>query len=84
MNCCRLGTEIGPDQRVTPLEGLKAMTIWPADQYRKQDGKGSLEPGKLADLVILSDNPQTVDPAKIKEISVVETIKDGRTISTAT
>lgn len=83
MTCRRSGTEIGPDQRVTPLEGLKAMTIWPADQYREQDGKGLLEPGKLADLVILSDNPLTVDPAKIKEITVVETIKDGRAIYTA-
>jgi predicted amidohydrolase YtcJ len=75
--------EIGPDQRVTPLEGLKAMTIWVAEQYGEQDSKGSLEPGKLADLVILDNNPLKVDPKKIKDIKVVETIKEGRSIYSA-
>ncbi|MGB5811146.1 MAG: amidohydrolase [Polyangiales bacterium] len=76
----RAGAEIGPDQRITPLEGLKAMTIWAAEQYGEQDSKGSLVPGKLADLVILSANPLEVEPAAIKEIKVVETIKEGATI----
>jgi hypothetical protein len=39
--------------------------------------KGSLEPGKLADLVILDRNPLKVDPAAIKDIKVMETIKSG-------
>lgn len=56
----RAGASIGPDQRVTAMEGLKAMTIWPAGQYGEQDRKGSLEPGKLADLVILDQNPLKV------------------------
>jgi len=76
----RSGKEIGPGQRVTPLEGLKAMTIWVAEQYGEQDAKGSLEPGKLADLVILDKNPLKVVPMAIKDIKVVETIKEGRTI----
>ncbi len=76
----RAGDEIGLDQRVTPLEGLKAMTIWVAEQYNEQDAKGSLEVGKLADLVILSDNPLTVAPLDIKDIQVIETIKEGQTI----
>ncbi|MFN4143927.1 amidohydrolase, partial [Aestuariivirga sp.] len=76
----RGGAEIGPDQRVTPLEGLKAMTIWAAEQYGEQGSKGSLEPGKLADLVILDGNPLTVDPLAIKDIRVAETIKEGVTI----
>ena len=50
----RAGAEIGPDQRVTPLEGLKAMTIWAAEQYGEQAPKGTFEAGKLADLVILT------------------------------
>ena len=57
----RGGAEIGPDQRVTPLEGLKAMTIWVAEQYGEQDRRGSLEPGKNADLVILDGNPLKID-----------------------
>ncbi len=76
----RGGAGVGPDQRVTPLEGLKAMTIWAAEQYGEQDSKGSLEPGKLADLVILDRNPLEVEPMAIKDIRVVETIKEGATI----
>jgi predicted amidohydrolase YtcJ len=76
----RGGQEIGPDQRVTPLEGLKAMTIWVAEQYGEQASKGSLEPGKLADLVILSGNPLKVDHMAIKDIQVLETFKDGKSI----
>jgi len=49
----RSGAVIGADQRVTPLEALKAITINAARQYREDDQKGSLEVGKLADLVIL-------------------------------
>jgi hypothetical protein len=76
----RAGVEIGPDQRVTPLEGLKAMTIWAAEQYGEQASKGSLEVGKLADLVILDKNPLKVDKMAIKDIRVVETIKEGKAI----
>ncbi len=76
----RVGQVIGADQRVTPLEGLKAQTIWAAEQYDEADQKGSLEPGKLADLVILDNNPLTVELLAIKDIQVVETIKEGKTI----
>jgi hypothetical protein len=76
----RGGAEIGPDQRVTPLEGLKAMTIWAAEQFGEQASKGSLEAGKLADLVILDKNPLKVERMAIKDIKVIETIKEGKTI----
>jgi len=76
----RSGAIIGADQRVTPLEALKAITINAARQYREADQKGSLEVGKLADLVVLDGNPLTVDPMAIKDIRVVETIKDGETV----
>ncbi len=76
----RGGATIGPDQRVTPFEGLKAMTEWTAEQYDEQDSKGTLAVGKLADLVILSQDPLKVDPMKIKDIKVIETIKEGATI----
>ncbi|MCX5738352.1 MAG: amidohydrolase, partial [Proteobacteria bacterium] len=76
----RGGVIIGPDQRVTPMEALKAITINAAYQYAEEGSKGSLEPGKLADLVILDRNPLAVDPMTIKDIQVVETIKEGRTI----
>lgn len=76
----RGGAEIGPEQRVTPLEGLKAMTIWAAEQYGEEGQKGTLEVGKLADLVILDGNPLTAEAMAIKDIKVVETIKEGVTI----
>jgi hypothetical protein len=76
----RSGVVIGPDQRVTPLEALQAITINAAYQYFEEDSKGSIEVGKLADLVILDRNPLTVDPMTIKDIKVVETIKEGKSI----
>jgi hypothetical protein len=79
----RNGVVIGPDQRVTPLEALQAITINAAHQYSEEASKGSLEPGKLADLVILDKNPLKVDPMSIRDIKVVETIKEGKTIYTA-
>ena len=79
----RSGEVIGDDQRVTPLEALKAVTINAAHQYFEEDSKGSIEVGKLADLVILDANPLTVDPMAIKDIKVVETLKEGQTIHAA-
>jgi hypothetical protein len=79
----RGGDVIGENQRVTPLEALKAITINAAYQYFEEKTKGSIEKGKLADLVILDKNPLKVDPMAIKDIKVVETIKEGKTIYTA-
>jgi predicted amidohydrolase YtcJ len=70
----------GPDQCISPLEALKASTIYAAYQYFEEHTKGSLEPGKIADMVILSDNPLTVDPMAIREIEILETIKEGVTV----
>jgi predicted amidohydrolase YtcJ len=76
----RSGKTIGPEERVTPLEGLRALTINGAYQYFEEKTKGSIEKGKLADLVVLSDDPLTIDPLKIKDIVVLETIKEGQTV----
>jgi predicted amidohydrolase YtcJ len=76
----RSGDVIGPDERVTPYEAMKMITIWAAEQFGEQAAKGSIKEGKLADLVVLSGNPLTVDPATINQIQVLETIKEGRTV----
>ncbi|MCA8879203.1 MAG: amidohydrolase [Rhodobacteraceae bacterium] len=76
----RSGDIIGPDQRVDVTTALKAMTIWPAWQHFEEDRKGSLVPGKRADLVILSGDPTAIDPEMLDTLEVVETIKDGETI----
>lgn len=74
------GRILGPDEKITPLEALKAITINAAYQYQEQDRKGSLKVGKLADLVILDQDPTTIDPLKIKDIKVNETIKEGKSV----
>ena len=59
------------------------MTLWAAEQYGEQASKGLLETGKLADLVILDKNPLKVDKMAIKDIKVLKTIKEGKSIYTA-
>jgi len=76
----RSGQTIGADERITPLEALEAITIDGARLYGEEAKKGSIEVGKLADLVVLSANPLTVTPAAIDSIRVEETIKDGKTV----
>src|SRR5215813_246821 len=76
----RSGVIVGPEERISPMDALKAVTIWGAYLYFEENEKGSIEPGKRADLVVLSDNPLTVDDATIKDIKILQTIKDGKTI----
>lgn len=79
----RSGYVLGPQHRVDPLTALKAQTLWAARQYFEEGSKGSIEKGKLADLVILSDNPLTIPRDKIADITVLETIKEGRSVYAA-
>jgi len=74
------GRVIGEKERVSPYIGLKAVTSYAAYQIKEEDSKGTLEMGKLADLVILEQNPLKVDPKTIKDIKVLETIKEGETV----
>jgi predicted amidohydrolase YtcJ len=76
----RSGQVLGEAQRATVMEAIRAITIDGAYQYFEEQSKGSIEPGKRADLVILSDNPLKVDPMALKDIEVLETIKDGVTV----
>jgi predicted amidohydrolase YtcJ len=76
----RTGYVLGPQQRLDPIDALKAMTLWAAYQHFEENTKGSIEVGKVADLVILSDNPLTVERPKLINLRVMETIKGGKTI----
>ncbi|MFE3110323.1 amidohydrolase [Kitasatospora indigofera] len=76
----RSGYVLGEHQRVSARDAVKSLTINAAHQYFEQRDKGSIEVGKLADLVVLSDNPLTVPAMKIKDITVEETIKAGTTV----
>jgi len=79
----REGNLIGEDQRIDVYEALKAVTINGAYQYFEEKSKGSIKVGKRADLVILDRSPLEVDKMHIKNIQVLETIKDGKTIYVA-
>lgn len=70
----------GGNQRITVDEALRVYTIDGAYATREEDLKGSISVGKLADFVILSDDPHAVDPGKIKDIEVVRTVVGGRTV----
>jgi predicted amidohydrolase YtcJ len=76
----RSGTVMGPDEKLTPYEALKSITIWGAEQFFEEEKKGTLTVGKLADMVVLDKNPLKVDPMTLKDIVVLETIKEGKTI----
>lgn len=74
------GDVLGQQERIEPLDALKALTIHGAYQYFEENEKGSLKVGKKADMVILSDNPLTIDKKKIKDIKVLKTVKEGQVI----
>ncbi len=76
----RSGKILGEDQRLTPYQGLKTLTEWAAIQYFEEESKGTITVGKLADFVILDQNPLKIDPMKINQIQVLESIKEGNTV----
>ncbi|MEH6563924.1 MAG: amidohydrolase [Halopseudomonas sp.] len=71
---------LGPEERLDALTALKAMTIWPAYQHFEENSKGSIEKGKVADLVVLSHNPVTLQREQLLGVKVLETIKGGTTV----
>jgi predicted amidohydrolase YtcJ len=74
------GKLLGPEERITPFEAFRAITADAAWQSFEEDRKGTLEMGKLADFVVLSDDPLRVDPMAIKDIHVLQTIKEGEAV----
>jgi len=73
------GASIGEAERIPPIQALRAVSIDAAYQHFEEGDKGSLEVGKLADLVILDRSPLD-DPEHIDRIRVLETIVGGRTV----
>ncbi|NNC54335.1 MAG: amidohydrolase, partial [Pseudomonadales bacterium] len=76
----RSGYVLGPDQRASAEQALQAITQAAAYQYFEEFKKGSITPGKQADLVILSANPLAVDADDIKSIQVIETFARGQSV----
>lgn len=76
----RSGADIGAGERITAAEALRLYTINGARAAFEEDRKGSIEPGKLADLVVLGANPLTTEPWAIKDIPVEATIIGGEIV----
>lgn len=76
----RKGKVLGSEQRIDVITALKSMTIYAADLIFQRDQLGSIEVGKLADFAILKEDPTSVDPEKIKDITVKSTFIDGKPV----
>ncbi|GAA2468339.1 amidohydrolase [Streptomyces macrosporus] len=76
----RDGVVLGPDERVTAEQALRAYTIDAAWAGHDEDRRGSLTPGKLADLVLLSDDPVETDSSRIGAIDVLATFVAGECV----
>jgi predicted amidohydrolase YtcJ len=74
------GIELAKEERISVLEAIKAVTCNVAYQYGEEKQKGTIEVEKLADFVILDQNPLTSSLDQIKTIQVLETIKEGKTL----
>jgi predicted amidohydrolase YtcJ len=77
------GNEWGPNQRVTVEEALHISTMNGAYASFEEHVKGSITAGKLADFVILGDDPHSVDPSTLKDIPIVRTVVGGKTVHQA-
>lgn len=74
------GSILGKEERIDIKSAVKALTIQGAYQYFEEKTKGTLEVGKKADMILLSDNPLKVDKHHLRNIEVLETIKDGKVV----
>jgi len=73
----------GVNQRISVDEALRVMTLNGAYNTHEEDIKGSITTGKLADFVVLAEDPHTVDPNRIKDIRIVRTVVGGATVHEA-
>lgn len=70
----------GPSQKIKVEEALRICTLHGAYASFEESVKGSISPRKMADFVILAEDPNKVDPERIKDIKVIRTVIDGRTV----
>lgn len=73
----RSGAVLGPEQAIGVYDALKGVTCNAAYAYGEEHSKGTLEEGKLADLVILDRDPLKADPLSLRDIRVEATLKEG-------
>ena len=82
--CCRppyAGRRfLGKEERITVEEALRAVTAEAAYQYGEEHLKGTIEAGKVADLIVLDKDPLAMEPDEVRNIHVCATFKDGRVV----
>jgi predicted amidohydrolase YtcJ len=76
----RSGKVLGEEQKISTYSALEAMTINAAYQHFEDDIKGSIEVGKLADLVVLSEDPLSISPDQLLTLKVIATYSHGKEI----
>jgi len=69
----------GANQKISVADAIRVNTLNGAYASKEENLKGSITPGKLADFVMLADDPHTIDPEKIKDITIVRTVAGGKT-----
>ena len=74
----KFGTPANPEEAISPIDAIRMLTIWAAYSGFEEKVKGSIEPGKLADLVVLSGDPLTIAKDRITDIQPDLTIIDGK------
>jgi predicted amidohydrolase YtcJ len=74
----KTGCAITPQESISLSDALASYTIWPAYASLEESLKGTITPGKLADLIVLSDDITKIEPEELLNIKVVMTIMDGK------
>lgn len=76
----RKGAVIGPEQRISRADALRAATVHGARLCLEDDERGTLEPGRLADLIVLPEDPLTIAPERLRDLTPDLTIVGGRIV----
>jgi len=77
------GQVLYADEGITPLEAIKAYTIDGAYSAWEEETKGSIEPGKIADLIVVDRDPMTIPHEDLKDVKTVMTVVDGKILYNA-
>jgi predicted amidohydrolase YtcJ len=72
------GRVVGPEQRISVHDALRAVTIEAAYSWRMEDSVGSITPGKVANFTVLASDPYSVDPVGLGDIPILGTLYQGR------
>ncbi|HEY7697999.1 MAG TPA: amidohydrolase family protein, partial [Vicinamibacteria bacterium] len=78
LRIARDGTEVDPEEAIGVMDGIRMHTLWAAESGFEEKIKGSIEVGKLADLVVVSGDPLSVPPERILDLRAEMTVIDGK------